>query len=863
MTDKSDDIWDRLVAGPIVRYLMGISAAAIPYFLLGGAVVGSLIARTSHLVICAAGGFVVAVMVSAICKAVLIKGEGGGKETDRGTLENVATFFLVLGLFPTIVVIADTFFQIPLPSELDMSSDWNKRLYLYRVLFSFAAPGVFFTYFAHKLSRRIVAFNLYGALEEDIFSDAGATDEREEQLWGDRLRFEKWQLFSTYFEKTSKYFRILTKYPPHYLPDELTQDNYRRLAAFVKLLCAVHGAPAREALNHYTGQQADESRWPEAFLQRYPFPDLRQTDIDRTPFEAVQDFLLGVFGDIYRITPQDLQLTSAEIQERIRVDLQEQRKANANSRAQGYPTSPVHERPPKHIQRLNFGKVLHEKYCTYRWDFENMLEKLARTYDREALSGMACDQRHLVFGIPPEDERARLYPARSAYDCVVPYGEPLNRHVYIIGKTGAGKTTLLRTLIDQHIGNEQGLVILSPENQLFDDVLDGVPPFRARDVVYFDPVATEAPLVSFGPFAIEEGEMLFERTGEVYSVLEAAMGDLGDSMKGLLNKCVYTLLQRPGSTLQDLGRLLKPNGDFRRAIITDPRIDSETREWWRDTYEGKGSKLPVSAEAIIRRLDAFFMPPLSETTSRPSFSLTEALNGQKSIFLFNLSRLKGLQAEVLGQLLISSVLQALLARDKQPAGSFLPYHFVIDEFQTYAGTSAKTFIEMFNRARKYRMSITLAHQVTANIPPELLSTIIGNAGTKVVMERPSEDAPFFAKELQLKTPDKETFNAAVLQNLYPHEFFLQTPQNKKGVILKTLFDLYQPIDVPVESDELPEGYQHTTVEDLADWRRLLKDLSRRTYGRTLDTVPVSASPSTRPEPPPSEPDDPESNFAVT
>lgn len=864
MAERSmlDEATDRFSSSVASRYIISaigpMLMIIVSGFFFGPNAFASIVLNPINIILFAGCAFLAAVLGVAFIKWHSIKLKEKQTEYDIGRLQNAVTSVFVIGLTPALIAIllwvCLAIFKV----------DIKGVDYSYTIVILIAGTS-FLTYFLHGFSCKLVALNFFGDQENDIFP-LSEIDQKNDP-WADKHRFEKWQLFSGFSHKTSPYFTTLTKYPPDYFPDKLKQDNYQRLAPFVEFLCAVHGRLAREALEQYTQQQDDKEQWPKAFFERYSFTGLKQTDIDHTPFEAVQTFLLGIFGNIYRITPEDLQLTPAEIRERIRVDLQEQHEDNTRRKQNGHAMDPVHERSPLHIQRLNFGKVLHEKSCTYRYEFENMVERLGRTYDREALSGMAFDGKHLVFGIPPEDERAKLYPARSAYDCAVNYGDPINRHVYIIGKTGSGKTTLLQTLIAQHIENEQGLVILSPENALFDKVLDAIPPERARDVVYFDPTAMESPLVSLSPFTIEPGELIFERMGEVYAVLEAALGELGDSMKALLNKCVYTLLQRPGSTLQDLNRLLKPAPDFRRAIIADTRIDEETREWWRDTYEGKGSKLPLSAEAILRRLDAFFMPPLSLTISRASFSLTDALNAQKSIFLFNLSRLKGLQAEVMGQLIISSVLQALLARDKQPSNSHLPYHFIIDEFQTYAGTSSKAFIDMFNRARKYRMSMTLAHQVTENIPQELLATIIGNAGTKIIMERPSTDAPFFAKELQLKVPEKETFNAPVLQNLQAHEFFIQTPSNKKGVILKTMFDLYEPIRLPIKAKELPKGYQDAAIEDLDDWRRLLKTISRQRYGKPIEAAPRAqpSPPSDHPNPKPSQAqDDPdEDDFAVT
>jgi hypothetical protein len=177
---------------------------------------------------------------------------------------------------------------------------------------------------------------------------------------------------------------------------------------------------------------------------------------------------------------------------------------------------------------------------------------------------------------------------------------------------------------------------------------------------------------------------------------------------------------------------------------------------------------------------------------------------------------------MMGQLIVSMVLQTLLARDQQKPADRLPYHLIIDEFQTYAGTSEQAFTEMLNRARKYRMSITLAHQATENIPVGLLGTIIANAQTLVCMERPANDAMYFAKELQLYQDDRAAPNARALQNLNPHQFYLRTPANKVAALVRTDLDRFPKIS-------LPHGFG--TYEA---WREHLKAKSRRNFGRAIE-----------------------------
>jgi hypothetical protein len=89
-----------------------------------------------------------------------------------------------------------------------------------------------------------------------------------------------------------------------------------------------------------------------------------------------------------------------------------------------------------------------------------------------------------------------------------------------------------------------------------------------------------------------------------------------------------------------------------------------------------------------------------------------------------------------------------LRREQIREDNRTPYFFYIDEFSTFT-TSEQSFVDLFERARKYRCGVTLAHQVTADLPSKLLDVIVGNVATMLVMQLGSGDASFFARELQL------------------------------------------------------------------------------------------------------------------
>lgn len=81
--------------------------------------------------------------------------------------------------------------------------------------------------------------------------------------------------------------------------------------------------------------------------------------------------------------------------------------------------------------------------------------------------------RTRLFGVPRDDRR---------------------QHTYIVGRTGLGKSTLLRNLLIQDIEAGEGVALLDPHGDLAEEVLDHIPPWRADDVVYFNPSDTDWPI---------------------------------------------------------------------------------------------------------------------------------------------------------------------------------------------------------------------------------------------------------------------------------------------------------------------------------------------------------------------------------
>ena len=381
------------------------------------------------------------------------------------------------------------------------------------------------------------------------------------------------------------------------------------------------------------------------------------------------------------------------------------------------------------------------------------------------------------------------------------YGDTRFRHSYLIGKTGSGKSTLLRNLIAQDIHHGHGLIVLSPENDLVEKLLTFIPEERKDDLIYFDPTDIKPPIIGFNPLALEDGEDLNQKAGETMTVLTRALGDLGVTMEPLIQNAIYALLQCRNATFADLRSLIDPyDSKLRSRIKNDRSIDETTRHFW-TRYE-QSSYYQKSHDAVLNRLNPFFRPPISTILATPSLSFKTELNQDRRIIFLNLSRLRGMEAATIGQLLLGQIQQALLVRDELPEDQRIPYYLYIDEFQTYAAQSEQSLVNLFNGARKYKLAVTIAHQTTADIPAKLLSSIVGNVGTVIALQLAAEDAPFFARQLQIKRPNSEAAAPEALQNLSTGFGYVTTPLEPFGVQIAVPSTPVVPLPHPLPFDEL-------------------------------------------------------------
>ncbi|MBP9757071.1 MAG: TraM recognition domain-containing protein [Candidatus Pacebacteria bacterium] len=363
------------------------------------------------------------------------------------------------------------------------------------------------------------------------------------------------------------------------------------------------------------------------------------------------------------------------------------------------------------------------------------------------------------------------------------------RHCYVIGQTGTGKSGLLKSMIIQDIQNGEGVAFIDPHGNDIEDILASVPENRWNDVIYFDPAHAATPMgLNMLEYDTSKPEMKSFVIDEVYGVFRQLYSDVpeafGPMFEQYYRNAVQLVVEDPatGCTFVEIPRVFadKAFRDLKISRCNNPIVV----QFWRKIAEAAegDAGLESIAPYITSKFDAF----LSHDIMRPivaqeksAFNFRDIMDNKK-IFLANLSkgRLGDKNAALLGLVIVSKYLQAAFSRADTKA--VLPPHYLyIDEFQNFVTPSISTIL---SEARKYKLSLTVAHQFMAQLEDDIRDAVIGNVGTKIAMRVGTTDAEFLEKQFAPEFTAKDieglpnrTGIAAMLVNGSPaRPFTIQT-----------------------------------------------------------------------------------------
>lgn len=391
------------------------------------------------------------------------------------------------------------------------------------------------------------------------------------------------------------------------------------------------------------------------------------------------------------------------------------------------------------------------------------------------------------------------------------------RHFYVIGQTGTGKSGILRTMIAQDIKNGDGCCFIDPHGSDIQDILSYVPKERIDDVIYFDPAYTPRPMalnmLEFDPKYPEQKTMVIDALMAMFNQLFDLKTSGGPLFEQYFKNSAMLVMDHPesGNTLLEITRVLadKEFRDMKLSHCKNPIV----RQFWKSAEETTGDQ---SLANFVPYISSKFDPLISNEFLRPIIvqehsvlNMREIMDNKK-ILLVNLSkgRLGDLNANLIGMILVMKFQMAALSRADSYGKTLPDFYLYIDEFQNVTTPAISSIL---SEARKYRLSLNLAHQYISQLQDDIKGAVFGNVGSKACFRISPEDAQFMEKQFE------PVFSASDIMKLDNRNAYMAMLY--KGQPVKP-FNLVTADNPPSNTQIVP----------------LLKELSYLRYGRDREEV---------------------------
>jgi len=401
------------------------------------------------------------------------------------------------------------------------------------------------------------------------------------------------------------------------------------------------------------------------------------------------------------------------------------------------------------------------------------------------------ESKKYVFGIKRQDRR---------------------RHVYIVGKSGVGKSKLLELLVRQDIAYGHGLCFIDPHGDVIESILDFIPEERIKDVILIDPADSQWP-ISFNPLQKVPPEMKHQMAQGMIEVMEKQFGaNWTPRLEHVFRFTTLALLDYPEATLRGMISMLTDR-PYRQKVI-EYITDDMVKRFFAVEFADWSEKFDTDAIIpLVNKLGQFLsMPMLRNIFAQKENKIDfEEITNRKKILLINLSKgkLGEENSSFFGSMFITKIKQAGMARAELPEQKRIGFYLYVDEFHNLVTAS---FINLFSEARKYGLNLTVAHQYTSQLIPEVLDTVLGNVANIVVFRVGGEDAEKLEAEM---TP---IFKAKDMINLGMQEFYI------KETIDGETYDPFSAETLKV----LPAPY--------SSYKERIKEISRKKYAMQADEV---------------------------
>jgi hypothetical protein len=370
----------------------------------------------------------------------------------------------------------------------------------------------------------------------------------------------------------------------------------------------------------------------------------------------------------------------------------------------------------------------------------------------------------------------------------IPY-EARSEHTHILGGSGHGKTELLKLLITDDlidaVLNNRSVLVMDSQGDLLDSILRlGFfhPEWGSlRDrLIIIDPNEIEVP-PALNLFALTTNDLdALSREKKIQSAVSLYAYLFGELLGAELTQRQGTLfaylgrlmIQIPKATIHTLKDVLE-NGERYRVYMD--ALDGSSKDFFKTKFFDPSFR-PVKTQIINRLWGILGTGTLDRMFSSPEMKvdLGNAFQSGK-IILVNTAKelLKDEASAFFGKFILSLVSHAIVERASIKEKDRVPVSIYIDEAHEYLDDVMAT---LFNSARKYKVSLTIAHQNLDQLSTSLRSSIASSTSVKLCGGLSEKDARAVAGDMRtstsfiqkMKKVGSMTEFALFIRNVLPH-----------------------------------------------------------------------------------------------
>jgi len=323
----------------------------------------------------------------------------------------------------------------------------------------------------------------------------------------------------------------------------------------------------------------------------------------------------------------------------------------------------------------------------------------------------------------------------------------------------------MKNMIAQDIAAGHGVCYIDPHGTDIQDILSYIPRERIDDVIYFDPAYTARPMglnmLEFDPKYPEQKTFVVNELMNIFNKLFDMKTSGGPMFEQYFKNSAFLVMEHPesGATLLEIGRVLSDKAfrDMKLSHCKNPII----KQFWAGAEQTTGDQsLANFVPYITSKFDNFISNDIMRPVvlqEKSIFNFREIMDNKK-ILLVNLSkgRLGDINANLIGLLVVNKIQMAALSRVDMYGKKMEDFFLYIDEFQNVTTDSIESIL---SEARKYRLSLTVAHQYISQLEDNIKNAVFGNVGSMAVFRVGAEDAQF------LESKFKPTFMAADIMKI--------------------------------------------------------------------------------------------------